>query len=408
MEKPCSTRTNTLVKVGTRRSRWCSTCLACLPSPGKIFSSVPAYLCYNLIVIALAAVAISHIENSGRDSVIPNYNTTEMRHKLVVLSCGNETTCIDIITMYLANHTKGEYIHDAILDYEMKLTKAFEAGYRLGASGQWEPPPTWSFWSGIYFVATVVSTIGYGNIAPKTVWGRVMTMFTAIIGIPLTLVLLAKVADRVCAALHKLYKLTNKIHCCIPKCRREKPRKKPRNQPKDRVIQTTSRYGQTTSMQLVDVISEEDQVWEPRTTRSDCNAGNVQSISCVSVRTQTEKIKKRKTYIPVYWAVTILFLHLLLGTILFSLCEPWTYFESFYFSFITITTIGLGDIVPSITNELPILVARDCYIILGLVVMSMAVNVIAMKIHKGEDYGDSDDDDEEEEDSGHSKDDDPR
>jgi len=47
-------------------------------------------------------------------------------------------------------------------------------------------------------------------------------------------------------------------------------------------------------------------------------------------------------------AVVFLFLYLAAGAGLFMLWEEdWSFFESFYFCFITMTTIGFGDLVPS-------------------------------------------------------------
>ncbi|KAA0711472.1 Potassium channel subfamily K member 16 2P domain potassium channel [Triplophysa tibetana] len=51
----------------------------------------------------------------------------------------------------------------------------------------------WKFTSSSVFAATVVTTIGYGNIIPQTAAGQIFCVFFAVFGIPLNIVILNKV-----------------------------------------------------------------------------------------------------------------------------------------------------------------------------------------------------------------------
>jgi potassium channel subfamily K, invertebrate len=46
------------------------------------------------------------------------------------------------------------------------------------------PDATWSFPAALMFCLSIFTMIGYGNMVPRTVWGKVATILYAVFGIP--------------------------------------------------------------------------------------------------------------------------------------------------------------------------------------------------------------------------------
>lgn len=86
--------------------------------------------------------------------------------------------------------------------------------------------------------------------------------------------------------------------------------------------------------------------------------------------------------VPVTWIMLLIMFYTLIGALLFPQWESWSFFESFYFCFITMTTVGFGDYVP--VNE-SYYVITLLYIVLGLAITTMSVDLAAgqyiKKIH---------------------------
>lgn len=81
--------------------------------------------------------------------------------------------------------------------------------------------------------------------------------------------------------------------------------------------------------------------------------------------------------LPITLAIAMVVIYMVAGGMLFTYWEGWTFFESFYFVFISMTTIGLGDYTPQ--NQ-KYMMGAFIYLVLGLVLNSMCINVIQEKI----------------------------
>ncbi|XP_022782584.1 potassium channel subfamily K member 3-like [Stylophora pistillata] len=76
-----------------------------------------------------------------------------------------------------------------------------------------EAKPTWTFLNSVFFVLQLVTTIGYGNITPRTESGQIFTVFYALVGIPLSILALKSIGELVNKALKSLTRpLHQKFH----------------------------------------------------------------------------------------------------------------------------------------------------------------------------------------------------
>ncbi|TRZ04358.1 hypothetical protein DNTS_015170 [Danionella cerebrum] len=131
----------------------------------------------------------------------------------------------------------------------------------------------WNWPNAVIFAATVITTIGYGNISPKTPTGRVFCIFYGLFGVPLCFTWISE--------LGKFFGGRAK------------------------------HFGQHLIKKGVTL----------RKTQLTCTA------------------------LFLLWGVLV---HLLIPPLVFMSQEGWTYIDGLYFSFVTLTTIGFGDLVAGV------------------------------------------------------------
>jgi len=91
-------------------------------------------------------------------------------------------------------------------------------------------------------------------------------------------------------------------------------------------------------------------------------------------------LEKKESRYHIVAAITSLSSLMIIGTILFHFLEKWTWAQSFYFSSVTLTTVGYGDLYP--TTDLSRIITAF-YVLIGVGTALASITVIATdKINK--------------------------
>ncbi|XP_030387744.1 uncharacterized protein LOC115634263 [Scaptodrosophila lebanonensis] len=86
--------------------------------------------------------------------------------------------------------------------------------------------------------------------------------------------------------------------------------------------------------------------------------------------------------VPISVVLLILMCYLCVGTFFFALWENWSLVDGAYFCFVTLSTIGYGDIVPTRSFNGPEVQLYACcaYLLLGLVLVAMSFSILETQL----------------------------
>ncbi|VDM44792.1 unnamed protein product [Toxocara canis] len=182
---------------------------------------------------------------------------------------------------------------------------------------------TWSVGSGVFYSVTLISTIGYGTIACNTSVGRILSILYATVGIPLMLVVIKDIGDLFHAFFSRIYvrivvKLSDKIgltfhiteacYCFL----------------RERQIVNRRAFFRRMKIDLSDK-------------------------------------KSRDVKLPMAVSVPILFIYMIICALAVEYFDDaegvnkgLDFKKSFYFAFISLSTIGLGDVMPTKIHYSPL------------------------------------------------------
>lgn len=84
--------------------------------------------------------------------------------------------------------------------------------------------------------------------------------------------------------------------------------------------------------------------------------------------------------LPVSVALSVLIAYIAAGSVVFAVLEDWSLFEAAYFAFVSMSTIGLGDYVPTYPAYM---LGSIGYLVFGLALTSMCLTVLQNRLDGG-------------------------
>ncbi|XP_034478946.1 uncharacterized protein LOC117785150 isoform X1 [Drosophila innubila] len=224
---------------------------------------------------------------------------------------------------------------------------------------------------------TVITTIGYGHISPKTSVGRSLTIIYAIIGIPMFLIVLADLGKLFTRSVKFLWAYVRRVYY-TRSCRRIRKQQ----QFRDAMTGINTVYDMAIRRPSMFFGKTEEEADEESRVEGDAEAGK--SLGTSHPETPTSPYPETfevddEFNLPISVATLLLVTYIIMGSAFYTfiLETDWSLLDSFYFVFISMSTIGFGDMVPS--DPFYVMVSM-IYLIFGLALTSMFINVVQIKL----------------------------
>nr|XP_040235781.2 uncharacterized protein LOC120957575 isoform X1 [Anopheles coluzzii] len=296
--------------------------------------------------------------------------------------------------LWLSSHNQREEdwklsARNRLRKFEEELQIAFEAGMKTYSGNT-----AWNFVNGVIYSLTVVSTIGYGHISPSTTTGRALTILYAIIGIPIFLIVLADFGKLFTRGIKFMWAYVRRLYYTgsvkkVRKTAQVQEVMKGLNVVYDMVRRPSADNELQGATTTTTVAAQQPQQSTPPPpvqrppSEAPTAAASGTGIEAIPVPdTPTTPVPETfeiddEFNLPISVAIVILVAYMLFGAQIYCTWENWSFFEAFYFVFISISTIGFGDYVP----QHPIyMMCSILYLIFGLALTSMCINVVQLKL----------------------------
>ncbi|XP_034236591.1 potassium channel subfamily K member 18-like [Thrips palmi] len=272
----------------------------------------------------------------------------------------------------------------------------------------------WTFPSSFLYSLTLITTIGYGSVSPRTTCGRLVSISYAIVGIPLMLLYLSTTGESLARSFRQAYsRMCHRRGACPEKMRKlkqgpgkGKAKGKAKQSSKSKakakqaaaVISSGKAPAATSSMKahqaghLGLALGATDEL-TLKADRAmivvDCGAGDGVGLSggsgTVADTPPPPPPPLASVRVPVLLCLLVLLLYVAGGAFLFHYLEGWSLVEGSYFCFTTLGTIGFGDLIPGrsaaalrrgFRGEVLSVLAASAYILVGMALVAMTFALV--------------------------------
>ncbi|CAG9559233.1 unnamed protein product [Danaus chrysippus] len=342
----------------------------------------------------------SYHVNENRKSTLPKVNGTitqvsaELRSQTVE-SIWEITVSLNIL--YKENWTRLAAQEIARFQEKLVARVAADVSEQYGVRALESAPAyisddyEWNFAKAFLYSLTVLTTIGYGSVAPKTALGKAVTIGYAVIGIPLTLLYLSVVGALLSRLARSVF--SRALCCCCLKCgyccldeqtmavkeRKEKVRRQDDYRAQTLHLQepyyVRSPSGTIISASQANSLSTNSIKDKPNLNfLRDCD-----SMSCADTDSKVS-IRGLSILAPISLCLAAIFTYIFFGALILYQMEGWSPIDGIYFCFMSLSTIGFGHLAPGLTQKNAASTGTvwfcSLYIITGLALTAMCFNVL--------------------------------